>query len=58
MGCCNEPVNELGTPTFDPSQHVNFAKGMVLGVDDFSQEFAYLAGRDNGSPETPSATAT
>jgi hypothetical protein len=30
----------------DPTQHVHFAKGMVLGVDDFRQEFAYLAGRD------------
>jgi len=26
--------------------HVNYAKGMVLGVDDYIQEFAYLSGRD------------
>ena len=30
----------------DPSKHVNYTLGMVLGVDDFRQEFAYLAGRD------------
>jgi competence ComEA-like helix-hairpin-helix protein len=30
----------------DPSKHVNFSQGMVLGVDDFNQEFAYLSGRD------------
>ena len=44
MGCCNEPVSTLtGTPP-DPTQHVNYARGMVLGVDDFVQEFAYLDG--------------
>lgn len=32
--------------TPDPSKHVNFTQGMVLGADDFNQEFAYLAGRD------------
>src|SRR5688572_31208303 len=30
----------------DATKHVNFSLGMVLGVDDFNQEFAYLAGRD------------
>src|SRR5262245_44311449 len=30
----------------DPTKHVNYALGMVLGVDDFNQEFAYLSGRD------------
>jgi hypothetical protein len=30
----------------DPSKHVKYTLGMVLGVDDFDQEFAYLAGRD------------
>jgi hypothetical protein len=30
----------------DPTKHVNFSPGMVLGADDFRQEFAYLAGRD------------
>src|SRR5436305_10550498 len=30
----------------DPTKHVNYTLGMVLGVDDFTQEFAYLTGRD------------
>lgn len=30
----------------DPTKHVNFTFGMVLGVDDLKQEFAYLEGRD------------
>src|SRR4051812_7467897 len=30
----------------DPTKRVNYNLGMVLGVDDFTQEFAYLAGRD------------
>jgi len=30
----------------DPTKHVNYNLGMVLGVDDFTQEFAYLSGRD------------
>jgi hypothetical protein len=30
----------------DTTKHVNYSYGMVLGVDDFNQEFAYLAGRD------------
>lgn len=30
----------------DPTKHVNYVLGMVLGVDDFTQEFAYLSGRD------------
>ena len=30
----------------DPRKHVNYTLGMVLGVDDFTQEFAYLSGRD------------
>jgi hypothetical protein len=29
----------------DPSKHVNYVQGMVLGVDDFNQEFAFLNGR-------------
>ncbi len=28
----------------DPTKHVNYTQGMVLGVDDFNQEFAYHAG--------------
>ena len=30
----------------DPTKHVAYSLGMVLGVDDFTQEFAYLSGRD------------
>jgi len=30
----------------DPSKHVTYTFGMLLGVDDFKQEFAYLSGRD------------
>ena len=33
-------------PAPDPTKHVNYSLGMVLGVDDFTQEFAYLSGRD------------
>jgi hypothetical protein len=46
MGCCNEPAIALTGTAPDPARHVNYAKGMVLGVDDFTQEFTYLAGRD------------
>lgn len=45
MGCCNEPATALAGSKPSTRQHVNYAKGMVLGVDDFTQEFAYLAGR-------------
>jgi hypothetical protein len=45
MGCCDELVATLPGVPLDPSQHVNYTRGMVLGVDDFTQEFAYLAGR-------------
>lgn len=34
------------TPETDTTKHVNYTLGMVLGVDDFTQEFAYLSGRD------------
>ncbi len=30
----------------DPSKHVKYTLGMLLGVDDLNQEFAYLSGRD------------
>lgn len=35
-----------GVLTPDPSKHVNYTLGMLLGVDDFNQEFAYLASWD------------
>ena len=34
------------TPAPDPTKHVRYTLGMVLGVDDFTQEFAYLSNRD------------
>ncbi len=40
------PASTLEAKAPDASKHVNFTLGMVLGVDDFNQEFAYLAGRD------------
>jgi hypothetical protein len=39
------PVQPHRAPP-DPSKHVNYAFGMLLGQDDFDQEFAYLSGRD------------
>ncbi|MEO7177236.1 MAG: hypothetical protein ABIW83_00180 [Allosphingosinicella sp.] len=46
MGCCS-PFKAIatGSPT-DPHRHVNFTSGMVLGVDDYRQEFAYHSERD------------
>lgn len=38
------PLSASAAP--DPTKHVRFTLGMVLGVDDFDQEFAYLDGRD------------
>jgi len=45
MTCCSEQTASLAKKSPGASQHVNYAKGMVLGVDDFTQEFAYLSGR-------------
>lgn len=46
MGCCS-PFSAVTTGlAADPHRHVNFTTGMVLGVDDYSQEFAYHSGRD------------
>ncbi|CAN5358739.1 hypothetical protein BH10PSE4_BH10PSE4_45800 [soil metagenome] len=46
MGCCDRGSSLVSAGPADPSLHVNYVKGMVLGVDDFVQEFTYLAGRD------------
>src|SRR5258708_7080414 len=32
--------------SLSPSKHVNYTQGMVLGVDDFMQEFAFHNGRN------------
>ena len=45
MTCCTaDPAGAtLGAP--DPGKHVNYVLGMVLGVDDLDQDFAYLDNR-------------
>ncbi len=46
MGCaCTTFSPVLGVAQADPTRHVNFVTGMVLGVDDYAQEFAYHADR-------------
>jgi hypothetical protein len=46
MGCCS-PFSAVATAaSADPSRHVNFTSGMVLGVDDYCQEFSYHSARD------------
>ena len=42
MGCCNQVTTGTVAGDPDPSLHVNYVKGMVLGVDDYRQDFAYL----------------
>ena len=46
MGCCSD-LSPLATPlaSSDPHSHVRFVKGMVLGVEDYVAEHAYLIGR-------------
>lgn len=46
MSCFSLHTNSTTVAEADPTKHVNFNVGMVLGVDDFTQEFAYLSGRD------------
>jgi hypothetical protein len=38
-------VVTLTTPQPDPAKRVNYTQGLVMGVDEFTQEFAYLSGR-------------
>src|SRR5688500_19352677 len=33
-------------PPSDPTKHVKYTLGMILGADDLDQEFAWLSGRD------------
>jgi hypothetical protein len=44
--CFSTHTNSMTVADPNPAKHVNFNVGMVLGVDDFTQEFAYLSGRD------------
>jgi hypothetical protein len=46
MGCCSPFTAVTTASAADPSRHVNFTAGMVLGVDDYRQEFAYHSARD------------
>lgn len=46
MGCDCTFTATLGVAQADPSRHVNYVTGMVLGVDDYAQEFAYHSARD------------
>lgn len=46
MGCCSPFTAIVGSSVADPSRHVNFTNGMILGADDYTQEFAYHAARD------------
>ncbi len=40
-------TSQIDTVPPDPFKHVLFNNGMVIGADDFTQEFAYLAGHDH-----------
>lgn len=46
MSCFKTHIATAAVTEPDPTKHVNYQLGMVLGVEDFNQEFAYLAGRD------------
>lgn len=46
MNCFNTISTATANSDLDLTKHVNYTSGMILGVDDFTQEFAYLAGRD------------
>src|SRR6185369_7931369 len=46
MGCCSSFTAAGVAAAADPTRHVNFTTGMVLGVDDYGQEFAYHSARD------------
>ena len=49
--CFSSHTNSMTVAEPNPAKHVNFNVGMVLGVDDFTQEFAYLSQRDRRLPE-------
>lgn len=46
MSCFTTMTATAAGADLDSTKHVNYTAGMILGVDDFTQEFAYLAGRD------------
>jgi hypothetical protein len=46
MSCCGN-FSAVGVAAVsNPSHHVHFSTGMVLGVDDYAQEFSYHSARD------------
>lgn len=45
MTCCSPFSPAAASVLTDPTRHVNFSTGMVLGVDDYRTEFAYHAAR-------------
>ena len=45
MTCCSPFSPAAAAVLTDPTKHVNFSTGMVLGVDDYRTEFAYHAAR-------------
>ena len=46
MSCFSTISGVTASGQIDSTKHVNYTAGMILGVNDFTQEFAYLAGRD------------
>ncbi len=44
-GCQNQTTSQAAA-ALDPYKRVKYSLGMVLGADDFDQEFAYLSNRD------------
>lgn len=45
MSCCTADPARATLGPADPRKHVNYVLGMVLGVDDLTQEFGYLDNR-------------
>jgi hypothetical protein len=46
MSCCGTFSSVSVAPVSNPAHHVHFSTGMVLGVDDYAQEFSYHSARD------------
>lgn len=46
MSCFSATVTTANVAEPNPTKHVNYVQGMVLGVADFTQAHAYLSGRD------------
>jgi hypothetical protein len=47
MSCFSATPTTARVGELNPTKHVNYNLGMVLGVADFTQEHAYLSGRDH-----------